>query len=373
MNHSIERILDRAACGERLSREEGILLHEEAPLIALGRAADERRRQLHPRNLGTFVVDRNINMTNVCVTGCTFCAFYRRPGHPEAYRLPTEEILRRVGELVDAGGTQVLLQGGLDPKLSLAYYEELCRAIKQHYPAVTLHSFSAPEIGMMVEAEGLSAEAVLIRLREAGLDSLPGGGAEILSDPLKQVVSPKKMKSADWLAVHRAAHAVGMKSTATMTFGLEEAAGERIDHFIRLRQLQDETKGFTAFIPWSFQRGHTALSIAPAGGMEYLKIVALARLLLDNIANLQAGWVTEGPKLCQVALCFGANDFGGILIDEVVVGATGMVYRVDREEAIRIIRAAGRIPAQRNTQYEILKTSDYHDTRRHLSTDPITA
>jgi cyclic dehypoxanthinyl futalosine synthase len=314
--------------------EEGIRLQEEAQLMDLGVIADSVRRRLHPENLGTFVVDRNINYTNACVADCSFCAFYRPPGHPEAYRLPIPEILRRVGELVAMGGTQVLFQGGLDPSLPLSYYEELCRTVKAHFPQIHLHSFSAPEIDTMAQVSGLSYAEVFERLKLAGLDSMPGGGAEILVERVRQAVSPKKLSAAGWFSVHRAAHEAGLKTTATMTYGMVETPAERIEHLVRLRQLQDETRGFRAFIPWSFQRGHTVLDCPPAGGMEYLRIIAVARLMLDNLPNIQAGWVTEGPKLAQLALQFGANDFGGILMDEVVVGATGVVYRVDREEAL---------------------------------------
>ena len=354
----VDEVLEKARAGTRLSAEEGLALWEEAELYALGQVADERRRQMHPQNLGTFVVDRNINYTNACVADCSFCAFYRKPGHPDVYRLPTDEILRRVGELVAIGGTQVLLQGGLDPSLPLSFYEELCRAIKQRYPQIHLHSFSAPEIDTMAQVTGKNYHEIFTVLKAAGLDSMPGGGAEILVERVRQAVSPKKLSAAGWFAVHRAAHESGLKTTATMTYGMVETPADRIEHLIRLRELQDETDGFRAFIPWSFQRGHTVLDVPPAGGSEYLKVIAVARLLLDNIPNIQAGWVTEGPKLAQLALTFGANDFGGILIDEVVVGATGMVYRVDFDEAVRLIRGAGRIPAQRNTKYEIVKVFD---------------
>ena len=356
--HRMQELLERAILGHRISREEGLLLYQEAPLALLGRAADEIRRRLHPENWGTFVVDRNINYTNACVADCSFCAFYRPPGHPEAYLLPMEEILRRVGELVELSGTQVLFQGGLDPSIPFSFYEELCRLVKRHYPCVHLHSFSAPEIDTMAQVSGLTYGEVFKRLKAAGLDSMPGGGAEILVERVRQAVSPKKLSAAGWFSIHRAAHEAGLKTTCTMTYGMVETIEERVEHLVRLGELQDETEGFRAFIPWSFQKGHTVLNSPPAGGMEYLRIIAIARLLLDNIPNIQAGWVTEGPKLCELALSFGANDFGGILIDEVVVGATGVVYRVDREEALRLIRAAGRIPAQRNTKYEILKIFD---------------
>ena len=371
----VERILEKAVAGERLEPEEALRVYEEAPLLDLGAAADRIRRRLHPGNLGTFVVDRNINYTNACVADCSFCAFYRPPGHPEAYRLPTEEILRRVAELAAMGGTQVLLQGGLDPELPLAFYEELCRAIKARFPQIHLHCFSAPEIDTMAFVSGKSYREVFEALKSAGLDSMPGGGAEILVERVRQEVSPKKLSAAGWFAVHRAAHEAGLKSTCTMTYGMVETAAERVEHLIALRRLQDETQGFRAFIPWSFQRGHTVLDTPPAGGMEYLKIIALARLVLDNVPNIQAGWVTEGPKLAQLALQFGANDFGGILVDEVVVGATGMIYRVDRAEAIRLIRGAGRVPAQRNTKYEILRIYSEGDDEagRDLPADSIAA
>lgn len=368
---TVQHLLEEAVSGRRLSQEEALFLYEKADLVALGRAADGIRRRLHPENLGTFVVDRNINYTNACVADCSFCAFYRPPGHPEAYLLPMEEILRRVGELVEMGGTQVLLQGGLDPTLPLSFYENLCRTIKRHYPDVHVHSFSAPEIDTMAKASGKGYREIFEALKTAGLDSMPGGGAEILVERVRQAVSPKKLSAAGWFEIHRAAHQTGFKTTCTMTYGLGETAAERIEHLVKLRALQDEMRGFRAFIPWSFQRGHTVLNIPPSGGMEYLRVVAIARLVLDNIQNIQAGWVTEGPKLCQLALSFGANDFGGILIDEVVVGATGMIYRVDFDEARRLIRGAGRIPAQRNTTYEILKVFD--GTQPDLSADPVAA
>ncbi len=374
MSGSIEAILSKTISGGRLSAEEALAVYEQAGLAALGKAADTIRRRLHPDNLGTFVVDRNINYTNACVADCSFCAFYRPPGHPEVYRLPVDELLRRVGELVEIDGTQVLLQGGLDPSLPLSFYEEMCRAIKARYPKIHLHSFSAPEIDTIARASGKSYREVFEALKAAGLDSMPGGGAEILIERVRQAVSPKKLSAAGWFAVHRAAHDAGLKTTCTMTYGMVETPAERVEHLVALRDLQDRTGGFRAFIPWSFQRGHTVLNTPPAGGMEYLRIIALSRLVLDNVANVQAGWVTEGPKLAQLALSFGANDFGGILVDEVVVGATGMIYRVNKDEAVRLIRGAGRTPAQRNTKYEILHVYDGHDhADRNLQTDPIAA
>ena len=351
-------LLEKAAQGERISFDEAVLLWEDASLHELGQAADKRRRALFPENLGTFVVDRNINYANACVADCSFCAFYRKPGHPEAYCLPVDEVLRRVGELVAIGGTQVLLQGGLDPQLPYSYYLDLCRSIKQAYPQVDVHSFSAPEIDLMAQITGKSHREVLIELKAAGLDSMPGAGGEILVDRVRREVSPKKLDVKGWVEIHRIAHELGIKTTATMTYGMVETPPERIEHLIRVRELQDLHHGFRAFIPWSFQRGHTVLKTPPAGGKEYLKVIAISRLVLDNVPNIQAGWVTEGLKLAQLALSFGANDFGGILIDEVVVGATGMVYRVDVDEVVRLIREAGRIPVQRTTQYETIKVFD---------------
>jgi cyclic dehypoxanthinyl futalosine synthase len=364
-------ILQEVIDGKRLSAEDALFLYEHADLPALGKAADEVRRKLHPDNLGTFVVDRNINYTNACVADCSFCAFYRPPGHPESYVLPVDEILRRVGELVSIGGTQILLQGGLDPSIPLSFYEEMVRAIRAAYPQVDIHSFSAPEIDTMAKATGKSYKEIFEALKAAGLQSMPGGGAEILVERVRQAVAPKKLSAAGWFAVHKAAHEAGLKTTCTMTYGMVETKAERIEHLIKLRELQDETGGFRAFIPWSFQRGHTVLTTPPAGGMEYLRIVAIARLVLDNIPNLQAGWVTEGPKLCQLAMAFGANDFGGILVDEVVVGATGVVYRVDKEEALRLIRGTGRTPAQRNTKYEILQV--FHGASGNIPADSLAA
>ena len=370
----IDGLLGKAVSGERISAEEALAVYEQADLTALGKAADLIRLRRHPENLGTFLVDRNINYTNACVADCSFCAFYRPPGHPEVYRLPMDELLRRVGELVEIGGTQVLLQGGLDPSLPLSFYEEMCRSIKAKYPQIHLHSFSAPEIDTMAQVTGKNYQEIFEALKAAGLDSMPGGGAEILVERVRQAVSPKKLSAAGWFAVHRAAHEAGLKTTCTMTYGMVETAAERVEHLVALRDLQDQTQGFRAFIPWSFQRGHTVLNTPPAGGMEYLRIIALSRLVLDNVPNIQAGWVTEGPKLAQLALSFGANDFGGILVDEVVVGATGMIYRVNKDEAVRLIRGAGRTPAQRNTKYEILHVYNGHNhTQRNLQTDPVTA
>lgn len=371
---SVQEILKKAEAGTRITADEALRLWNEAELVALGKTADRIRRHIHPDGLGTFVVDRNINYTNACVADCSFCAFYRRPGHPETYLLPTAEILRRVQELVDIGGTQVLMQGGLDPSLPLSFYEDLCRAVKTAFPQIHLHSFSAPEIDMMSKVSGKTYHEVFAALKAAGLDSMPGGGAEILSDRVRNLISPKKLSAAGWFAVHKAAHESGFKTTCTMTYGMGETPAERITQLVQFRELQDQTNGFRAFIPWSFQRGHTVLDIPPTGGMEYLKVVAIARIILDNIPSLQAGWVTEGPKLCQLAMSFGANDFGGILVDEVVVGATGMIYRVNQDEAVRLIRGTGRVPAQRNTKYEILRIFDGpNGTFRDISADPIAA
>lgn len=327
---------------------------KDSDLFSLGRLADSIRQKKHPGNYMTFVIDRNITYTNVCISNCDFCAFYRSLDSADAYIMPKEEILKRVGELVKIGGTQVMLQGGLHPYLKIDYYTNLLESIKAHYD-VHLHSFSPPEVVHIAKSSGLSIEEVLNRLKEAGLDSLPGGGAEILSDRVRRIISPNKIDTTIWLDVMRQAHKIGLRTTATMVYGMIETLEERINHLIKIRDLQDETGGFRAFIPWSFQPHRTRLNLQPATGIDYLKMVAISRLMLDNIDNIQAGWVTEGPKLAQLALAFGANDLGGILIDEVVVSSTGVAHKMGMKDMIRLIKDSGKIPAQRNTRYEILK------------------
>jgi len=350
----VEKVLERAAAGERLSREEGETLLAQADLLALGRAAHAARRRRHPEPVVTYVVDRNINYTNVCTVRCRFCAFCRPPGHRESYVLTRDELLAKVRETVAAGGTELLIQGGLHPDLPLDFYLDMLRAIKERWD-IHIHSFSPPEIAHLADMTGLTDRAVLQRLREAGLDSLPGGGAEILVDRVRNLVSPGKIGTARWLSVMRDAHALGMRTTATMMFGHRETPAERVEHLLRIRELQDETGGFTAFIPWSYQSGRTALGGREATAHDYLRTLAVARLVLDNVPNLQVSWVTQGAKVAQVALFFGANDFGSTMLEENVVRAAGVNYRISREEIHRVIAAAGFAWARRDTAYRILE------------------
>ena len=350
-----DELLARAAKGERLSEEEGVALLCEADFLSLGRAALEVRWRLNPDPIVTFVGDRNINYTNVCICACRFCAFHRPPGAPDAYLLSYEEVLRKVEELVAAGGTQVLIQGGLHPDIDLSYITGLFRAVKQRFD-VEIHSLSPPEVVHLAERSGLSVAETLSRLREAGLDSLPGGGAEILVDRVRRLISPRKITADRWLEVMRTAHRLGLRSTATMMFGSLETPAERIRHMVRIRELQDETGGFTAFIPWSYQPHRADLGGEKAGAVEYLRVLAVARLMLDNVPHLQASWVTQGPKVAQVALFFGADDLGGTMMEENVVRAAGTCHRLPVEEIIRIIKDAGFTPAQRTTQYRIIRT-----------------
>lgn len=346
--------LRKAREGQRLSAPEAVALLAEAELGPLGVLAHRRRLQAVPGNLGTFIIDRNLSSTNVCEAGCKFCAFHVAPGSGKGFCLTADEILKQVVESVDRGATQVLIQGGLNPDLDLTFYERLFTAIKQQVE-VCVHSLSPTEITYLARKSGLSLRDTLERLRRAGLDSLPGGGAEILVDTVRQQVSPKKITTDEWLAVMEVAQEMGMKTTATMVYGLGETPSQRVEHLLRIRDLQDKTGGFTAFIPWSFQPNKTQWAQHPATGPDYLRMVALARLFLDNIEHVQAGWVTEGPDLAQLALVFGADDFGGVLMDEQVVRATGTSYAVAPDLVVALIAQTGLIPAQRDTQYGILR------------------
>lgn len=354
-------ILDKALQGGRVTIEEGVYLHDHADLFELGAAAQELCLQKVPESQtrATFVVDRNINYTNYCYTYCKFCAFYRAPGDKkEGYLRTNEEIFHKIEELIAIGGTQVLLQGGHNPELGIDYYENIVRAIHARYPQVHVHSFSASEVFHIHKVSRIPIREVLQRLKNAGLNSLPGGGAEILVDRVRQLVSPLKTKVAEYFEVHRTAHELGLKSTSTMVYGLGETTEERMIHFDQYRRLQDITGGFRAFIPWSFESESTEMIMPRQTGSEYLRMIALSRIMLDNIQHLQAGWVTEGPKLSQTALQFGADDFGGILMEENVVSATKsdkLYSGVTKEEAIRMIRELGKTPVQRNTNYEIVK------------------
>lgn len=348
-------ILDKLLGGRRLTDEGALELLERAALPALGLAADEMRRRKHPRPLVTFIVDRNINYTNVCISKCKFCAFYRQLDEPDAYVLCDDILYGKIAQTIAAGGTQIMLQGGLHPHLGLTYFEKLLRGIKARFDIV-LHCFSPAEIVHMAEKEGISLHDTLQRLREAGLDSLPGGGAEILDDTVRSRVSPCKISASQWLEVMETAHNIDMGTTATMVMGLGETPAQRVSHFRKIRDLQDRTSGFRAFIMWTFQPGNTVLGGEKATAWDYLRTLAVARLYLDNIPHLQGSWVTQGQAVGQLTLAFGADDLGSIMLEENVVRAAGTAYQMSVEKMVDMIRATGKIPAQRDTRYEIIKT-----------------
>ncbi|MBS1826149.1 MAG: dehypoxanthine futalosine cyclase [Acidobacteria bacterium] len=323
-------------------------------LIGIGMAADALRRKYHPEGVVSYIIDRNINYTNFCTEYCSFCAFYRPMGHAEGYVLPIETILDKIQETVDLGGTGVLMQGGLHPELKIEWYENMLREIKKVFPKVHMHCFSAPEVTNIAEVSGLSLTETIARLRDAGLDSIPGGGAEILDDAVRHRISRLKCSTQEWVDVHLAAHRLGMRTTATMMFGCGETIEQRVNHLELVRRIQEETGGFTAFIPWSFQRENTSLGRfvkQEATAVEYLKTLAISRLYLENIVNVQSSWVTQGLKTCQLGLRFGGNDVGSIMIEENVVSAAGARNRANEEELRRIIRDAGFLPKQRDTLY----------------------
>jgi cyclic dehypoxanthinyl futalosine synthase len=355
LSSAITPLLEKAIAGERLSFDEGVRLIEAHDLVALGRAADAVTRRLHPEPFRTYNIDRNINYTNACTAVCDFCAFYRPPKDAEVYVLPREELLKKIQETVDVGGDQILMQGGLHPTLSLEWYEELLRDIKAHFPQVNIHGFSPPEIHHFTKISKRPLREVLERLKAAGLGSLPGGGGEILVDRVRGEITRGKVMTDDWLNVHRVWHALGGRSTATMMFGHIETLSERIEHLERLRQLQDETGGFTAYICWTFQPEHTAMAnVPPAGAFEYLKTQAVSRLYLDNFPNIQSSWVTQGEQIGQIALFFGANDMGSLMLEENVVSSAGTAYHLSLDTIRRCIRDAGYIPRQRNVFYEYI-------------------
>jgi cyclic dehypoxanthinyl futalosine synthase len=336
-----------------MTRDEAIDLFRSDDLIGLGMAADQVRRKLHPDGIVSYIIDRNINYTNFCTEYCSFCAFYRPMGHAEGYLHPKQVIFDKIQETLDLGGTGILMQGGLHPELKIEWYEDLLRSIKQRFN-IWCHCFSAPEIMNIAKVSGLSLYDTLGRLKDAGLDSLPGGGAEILDDEVRRRISRLKSSVQDWIDVHRTCHALGLRTTATMMFGTGETIEQRMNHFDIVRQIQEETGGFTAFIPWSFQRENTSLGRfvkEEATAVEYLKVLALSRLYLENILNIQSSWVTPGLKTCQIGLRFGGNDVGSIMIEENVVSAAGAHHRASEEELRRLIRDAGFVPKQRDTLY----------------------
>jgi cyclic dehypoxanthinyl futalosine synthase len=352
---SLENVLHKAEYQEPLTREEALQLMQKADLLQLGKVADGIRRRLNPESRVTFVIDRNVNYTNICESKCKFCAFYRDNNAPDAYLLAEEEIFAKIGELVEAGGTQLLMQGGLHPDLGIEWFEELFRKIKERFPHVQNHSLSPAEITQIASISRLSIRETVRRLKDSGLDSVPGGGAEILVDRVRQEISPKKIGWKEWAEVMLEAAAAGMPTTATMMFGSREGSEDIIEHLFRIRELQASGGSFTAFIPWTYQPGNTELGGNRATGVEYLKVLALSRIILDNIPNLQASWVTQGAKMAQVALFFGANDLGGTMLEENVVAAAGCSFRMSMEEMIDLIHGAGFMAAQRTTLYNILK------------------
>jgi cyclic dehypoxanthinyl futalosine synthase len=352
---SLNRAIEKAAAGERLDREEALVLYARAPTQVLGRLANQARARKHPDGIVTYIIDRNVNYTNVCVARCNFCAFYRPVGSAEGYVLSFDEIFRKIDETIAVGGEQLLLQGGHNPDVPLQWYEDLFRAVKQRYPVLRLHALSPPEVIHISRLSGLGIPQVIARLIDAGLDSIPGGGAEILVDRVRKLLHCYGKATADeWIDVMRHAHRSGLRTTATMMYGTVETLEERLEHLFRLRDLEDETGGFTAFIAWSYQPEHTELSGSEATGVEYLRTLATARLVLDNFANLQASWVTQGGKVGQLSLAFGANDMGSVMIEENVVRAAGASYCMDEVEIVRNIEDAGFLPKRRNMHYDIL-------------------
>ncbi len=348
---SIDYIKDKVINSERLTPEEALQLYENSDLTTLGMLANLVRKRKHPEGIVTFVIDRNVNYTNVCIAGCKFCAFYRRKSDRDAYTLDIGTILDKVQELVEWGGTTLLMQGGINPDLPLSFYEEMISAIRERFPQIQIHCFSAPEIVYLSKLEKMSIKEVLRRLKEAGLMSVPGGGAEVLSQEVRDRVSPGKCTVEEWEEVHRTAHELGMTTTATMMFGHLERIEHIVEHLERVRRIQDETGGFTAFIPWTFQRGNTELDfVEPAGSVYYLKVLALSRIYLDNFVNVQSSHVTQTMPVGMVGLHFGANDLGSVMIEENVISSTDFKVSIPKvEDMVQAIKDAGFIPAQRDT------------------------
>jgi cyclic dehypoxanthinyl futalosine synthase len=358
---SVAEVLDKALSGERIGDEDALRLLRSRDLVRVGRAADElRNRRVDPGRV-TFIIDRNVNYTNICHTDCDFCAFYRRPGdRREGYLLPKAVIFKKVEETLALGGTALLMQGGHHPDLGVDYYEDLFSSIKARYP-IHLHALSPPEVQHVARRSKLTIPETLTRLRDAGLDSLPGGGAEILVDRVRDIIAPKKTKAGEWLGVMRAAHRLGMSTTATMMYGHVETLEERVEHMRRIRELQDETRGFRAFISWTFQSdGNRLAGKVPPERMptsfDYLLTQAVSRIYLDNVDHIQSSWVTQGMKVGQVALGFGADDMGSVMIEENVVSAAGTTYRATADDFVRAIRALGKTPVQRDTLYRDVRT-----------------
>jgi cyclic dehypoxanthinyl futalosine synthase len=352
---TLERLESRIHEGGRLTADEALFLYSEAPTHWLGRMADAVRARKHPEGVVTYIIDRNVNYTNICVARCNFCAFYREVGHSEGYVLGFDEIFRKIDETIAVGGVQLLLQGGHNPDLPLQWYEDLFRAVKDRYPEFKLHALSPPEVIHLSRMSKLPVPEIVRRLIDAGLDSIPGGGAEILVDRVRKLLNCYgKASSDEWLDVMRHAHRAGLRTTATMMYGTVESVEERLEHMLRLREVQDETGGFTAFITWSYQPEHTERGGREATGIEYLRTLAVARLVLDNFDNLQASWVTQGGKVGQLSLAFGANDMGSVMIEENVVRAAGASYCMDEVEIVRNVEDAGFVAKRRNMHYDVL-------------------
>ena len=351
----IEALAEKVRAGDRLSEAEALEMYLSAPPHLLGRLANEVRQRLHPGRDVTYIIDRNVNYTNVCVAHCAFCAFYRPVGSSDGYVLGFDEIFRKIDETIELGGGQLLLQGGHNPDLPIEWYEDLFRQVKERYPAFRLHALSPPEVLHISRLAQIPVPEVVRRLVAAGLDSIPGGGAEILVDRVRKLLHCYSKASADeWIDVMRHAHLAGLRTTATMMYGSVETPADRIEHLSRLRALQDETGGFTAFIAWSYQPDHTELQGVESTGVEYLRTLATARLFLDNFPSLQASWVTQGAKVGQLSLSYGANDMGSVMIEENVVRAAGAAYCMDEIEIVRNIEDAGFEARRRNMHYEIL-------------------
>ena len=362
MHATLDALGDRILSGGRLAADEALWLYRAAPTAWLGRTADAVRLRRHPDRVVTYIIDRNVNYTNVCVARCNFCAFYRSVGHADGYVLGFDEIYRKIDETIELGGNQLLLQGGHNPDLPIQWYEDLFRGVKTRYPEFKLHALSPPEVLHISRTSRLPVPEVLARLIAAGLDSVPGGGAEILVDRVRKLLNCyAKASSDEWLGVMREAHRAGLRTTATMMYGTVETDDERLEHMLRLRELQDETGGFTAFITWSYQPEHTERGGIEATGIDYLRTLAMARLVLDNFDNLQASWVTQGGKVGQLSLAFGANDMGSVMIEENVVRAAGAAYCMDELEIVRNIEDAGFTASRRTMHYERLGTPVFRE------------
>jgi len=350
----IDVIREKVLAGDRLSRDEGLFLLGETDLLSLGELADAARRRLHPEGVVTYIIDRNINYTNVCTAQCAFCAFYRDLPAGDGYVLSKDEFRQKIDETLALGGEQILLQGGLHPDLGIEYYEELFAWMKATYPKLWVHGLSPAEVKHICRVSKLSTEEAVRRLIAAGLDSIPGGGAEVLSNRVRNIIGIAKGSTEDWLEVMEVAQRQGLKTTATMMFGHVETLEERIDHLLHLRALQDRTRGFTAFIAWTFQPENTALAGDEVTSFQYLRTLAVARVMLDNFPNVQASWVTQGGKIGQMSLRFGANDFGSLMIEENVVSSAGAQFRLTEAEIARNIQGAGFVPKRRTMHYEII-------------------